>query len=121
MATELLPDELWQEVEPLLPRHPPHPKGGNDFASDRDALRGIIFLLRTGISWQRLPTEVFHVSGSTCWRRLRDWTVARVWRKLHGRLLKQLGLRGKVDLSAGVIDSASVRAVFWGRTPDPIR
>jgi transposase len=28
MAKPLVDDELWSAVEPLLPRHPPRPKGG---------------------------------------------------------------------------------------------
>jgi hypothetical protein len=31
--------------------------------------------------------------------------------------LNELGLGGKIDLSAAVIDSASVRAVFGGHIP----
>lgn len=120
MATELLPDALWEEIRPLIPPHPPHPRGGNDFADDRLCLRGIIFVLRSGISWQLLPTECFGVSGSTCWRRLRDWTRAGVWDALHRKLLDRLGQLGEVDLSAAVIDSASIRAVFGGRTPDQV-
>ena len=28
MAKPLVPDELWELVEPLLPKHEPSPKGG---------------------------------------------------------------------------------------------
>ena len=100
------------------PPHPPHPKGGNEFKDDRRRLRGIIFVLRSGIPWQMLPIECFGVSGSTCWRRLRQWTEAGVWEQVHRRLLTRLGKLGEVDLSYAVIDSASVRAVFGGPTPD---
>ena len=44
-------------------------------------------MARNGVSWQSLPIESFGVSGSTCWRRLRDWTKAGVWPKLHRLLL----------------------------------
>jgi transposase len=119
MALELLPDDLWEQVEPLLPRHPPHPKGGHPFANDRGCLLGILFVLRTGSPWQMIPQELGTASGSSCWRRLRDWTAAGVWPEVHRRLLSGLGKLGKVDLSHAVIDSASVRAVFGGRTPAP--
>lgn len=119
MAKELLPDALWNDIAGLLPGHAPQPKGGRPPADDRQCLRGIIFVLRSGIPWQLLPTETFGVSGSTCWRRLRDWTRAAIWPPLHRRLLNVLGKRGHVDLSAAVIDSASVRAVFGGHTPAP--
>ena len=41
MSTVLLPEELWQEVKPLLPPAPPaSPRGGRPPVDDRDALRG---------------------------------------------------------------------------------
>jgi transposase len=116
---ELLPDELWTEIEPLLPSHPQQPKGGRPWGDDRDCLRGIVFVLRSGIPWQLLPTEAFGVSGSTCWRRFQEWTHAGIWPHVHGRLLNRLGSLGQVDRSFDVVDSASVRALFGGRTPGP--
>ena len=118
MAMELLPDELWEEVEPLLPLQPPQPRGGRPFCDNRAALLGIIFVLRSGMPWQMIPREMPCPSGSTCWRRLRQWTEAGVWEHVHQRLLTRLGKLGEVDLSYAVIDSASVRAVFGGATPD---
>ena len=121
MAKELLPDELWHEIEPLLPpRPPPSPKGGRPPVDDRDALSGILFVLKTGIPWQALPTEAFGVSGSSCWRRFDEWTDAGVWPELHGRLLNRLGKSGGVNLDRVVVDSQSVRAVKGGApTPAP--
>jgi transposase len=121
MAVELLPDDLWKEVEPLIPPRPPHPKGGRPPADDRLCLRGLIFIDRSGISYGLLPAEVFGVSGVTCWRRLRDWTASGVWPQLHRKLLDHLGRLGHVDPSRVVVDSQSVRAVFGGRTPDRTR
>jgi transposase len=116
MGSPIIPDELWEEIRPLLPAHPRHPCGGRPWADDRSCLRGIVFVLRTGIPWQQLPTEVFGISGSTCWRRFAGWTRFGVWTEVHRRLLNRLGRLGEVDLSAAVIDSASVRAVFGGGT-----
>ena len=118
MAAELLPEELWTEIEPLLPRPPrPSSKGGRPPVDNKAALRGIIFVLRCGIPWQRLPTEAFKVSGSSCWRRFSEWTKAGIWPKLHRRLLSRLGKEGGTNLEHEVVDSQSVRAVKGGRTP----
>lgn len=118
---ELVSDELWNQVEPLLPpMPPPSPKGGRPRVEHRLALRGIVFVLRTGIPWQDLPTEMGCGSGSTCWRRFAAWTQLAVWSKLHALLLNVLGKAGAINLERAVIDSASVRAVFGGRTPDRI-
>ena len=119
-AVGLLPDELWDEIEPLLPPPPPRsPKGGRPPVDSRKALAGILFVLRTGCQWQMLPTAAFGVSGSSCWRRFSEWTASGVWPELHRRLLDRLGRLGGVDLSYVVADSQSVRAVKGGRTPAP--
>src|SRR6188768_2951616 len=109
MAKELLPDELRHEIEPLLPpRPPPSPKGGRPPVVDRDALSGILFVLKTGIPWQALPAEAFGVSGSSCWRRFEQWTRAGIWPELHRRLLNRLGKAGGVNLDRVVVASRSV-------------
>lgn len=119
MAVELLPDELWNDIQPLLPAHRVSPKGGRPPADDRICLRALIFILRSGMAYNLLPTEVFGVSGVTAWRRLRDWTRAGCWTQLHQVLLNRLGRLGEIDLSRAVVDSESVRAVFGGRTRAP--
>jgi transposase len=57
-----------------------------------------------------LPTELGCGSGSTCWRRLRDWQEAGVWEKLHTRLLNWRGDEASIDWSRASVDSLSVRA-----------
>jgi transposase len=117
---ELVSDVLWKQIEPLLPPEPePSPLGGRPRVMNRQAFTGVVFVLRTGIPWQALPTEMGCGSGSTCWRRFAEWTRLAVWSKLHTLLLSQLGKAGAINLQRAVIDSASVRAVFGGRTPVP--
>ncbi len=72
MAKPLLPDEFWELIEPLIPPHPPRPKGGRPPVPHRAALTGILFILKTGTPWEYLPKEMGCGSGMTCWRRLRD-------------------------------------------------
>jgi transposase len=110
MGKELVPDELWEAIEPLLPPEPPKPKGGRPRIDDRAALAGIIFVLKSGIPWEMLPKEMGCGSGSTCWRRLRDWEEAGVWRELHRVLLDRLGDADRIDWSRASLDSASVPA-----------
>ncbi len=81
MARPLLPDDLWATIAPLLPPHPPRPKGGRPRLDDRAALTGILFVLRSGIPWEMLPAEMKCGCGMSCWRRLRDWQAAGVWRR----------------------------------------
>ncbi len=51
MAKELVTDELWEAIEPLLPSEPSKPKGGRPRVDDRAALTGIVFVLKSGIPW----------------------------------------------------------------------
>jgi transposase len=63
MAKELVSDELWEVViEPLLPEEPLKPKGGRPRIDDRAALRGILFVLKSGIPWEMLPQERWAVA-----------------------------------------------------------
>jgi transposase len=111
MAEQPVPDELWDAIQPLLPSKPAHPKGGRPWIEDRAVLGGIISVLRAGVPWRLLPAkELGCGSGVTCWRRLRDWQGAGVWKALHHRLLDWLGDDGQVDWSRAAIDSVSVRA-----------
>ena len=110
MAKELVSDELWEIVEPLLPDEPPKPKGGRPRIDDRAALTGILFMLKSGIPWEMLPQEMGCGSGVTCWRRLREWHEAGVWEKLHRVLLDRLGEAKQIDWERASLDSASVPA-----------
>ena len=105
-----MPDELWEAIEPLLPDEPPKPKGGRPRIDGRAALAGIVFVLKSGIPWEMLPKEMGCGSGSTCWRRLRDWEEAGVWRELHRVLLDRLGDADRIDWSRASLDSAIVPA-----------
>src|SRR3712207_3360643 len=110
MAKELVTDELWEVIEPLLPEEPPKPHGGRPPIDDRAALTGIIFVLKIGIPWEMLPQEMGCGSGSTCWRHLRDWQEAGVWRELHRALLDRLGEADQMDWEHASLDLASVAA-----------
>ncbi|GCF11189.1 hypothetical protein KDI_47530 [Dictyobacter arantiisoli] len=51
-------DELWEQVEPLIPPTPSHAKGGRPRMPDRQAFAAIVYVLRTGIQWNALPREL---------------------------------------------------------------
>lgn len=119
MVESFVCDELWSQIEPLLPKHPPDPRGGAPRKSDRASLEGILHVLVTGCQWRMLPRCDRWPSGITCWRRFTEWTQAGVWVQLHRRLLNALGIAGAVDLDRILVDSATVRAKKGARTPDP--
>ncbi|MFF9642077.1 IS5 family transposase [Kitasatospora aureofaciens] len=116
----IVSDELWARIEPLLPvvpRRADHP--GRRRLDDRKVLSGILFVLYTGIPWEFLPQELGFGSGMTCWRRLRDWTDASVWQRLHEQLLAELHAADALDWSRAVIDGSHVRAMKGGPKTGP--
>lgn len=123
MAKPLLPDDLWQRIEPLLPRtgrknrHVQY--AGRKPSDDRKVMTGITFSLKTGVPWQFLPATDQWPSGHTCLRRLKQWHRAGVWYKLLSLLLADLQHDKKIDWRRVIIDSASVRAPHGGRKTGP--
>ena len=45
----LVSDALWAELEPLLPKHRKKSARGRPRVSDREAMNGIFFVLKTGM------------------------------------------------------------------------
>ena len=102
LAEDLVPDELWALVEPLLPAPPRPPYGGRH---------------RTSTPWRLLPArELGCGSPATCWRRLTEWANAGVFDQLHLVVLDRLGEQGRLDWSRASVDTMSVRAKRGGTT-----
>jgi transposase len=119
MAKPLVSDELWAIVEPLLPKVERRYRfPGRRRIDDRNVLTGILFVLQTGIPWEYLPQEMGCGSGMTCWRRLKEWQDAGVWKRVHEELLARLHAADRIDWSRAVIDSSHVRAVGGARRRD---
>ncbi len=113
MAKPLLPDALWERIQPLLPEPKArrHRYPGRKPVDHRKTLTGILFVLKTGIPWEDLPQEMGCGSGMTCWRRLRDWQADGTWAKIHKVLLDKLRGADKMDWSRSSADSRSLRAL----------
>ncbi|WP_183708532.1 IS5 family transposase [Paraburkholderia tropica] len=121
MGKPIIDGELWTLIEPLLPPSKPRREKnpGRLPVSNRAALTGILFVLKTGLRWRDLPAEMGCGSGVTCWRRLRDWQAAGVWDRLHELLLAKLRAADQIDFSRAAVDSSSIRAVGAGGKTGP--
>ena len=121
LADDLVPDELWTIVEPLLPAPPRPPYGGRHrVVPDRNCFAAIIYMARTSTPWRLLPAQQLGCgSPATCWRRLTEWANAGVFDQLHLVALVRLGQRGQVDWSRASVDTMSVRAkrggIMWAQ------
>lgn len=120
MAKPLIDDELWALIEPVIPakeRRYDHP--GRKPLPPRQALTGIVFVLKSGIPWEMLPQEMGCGCGMTCWRYLRDWHQAGVWQRIHEILLARLQAADCIDWHRAIVDASTVRAVGGGEKTGP--
>lgn len=82
----LISEKLWQEIEPLLPRVVNHHRfgGGRPRVSDRRAMEGVFFVLKTGCQWKALDVTAI-CSASVAHDRFQQWRRAGVfhafWKK----------------------------------------
>ncbi len=110
LSLRLVPDELWDLVEPLIPAFVARPQGGGTAPLEpRQVFTAIVYVLTSGCAWRDLPPS-FGVPFQTAHRRFTQWTEQGLWRELHHVLLDELGSRGLLDWSRAIVDGACVRA-----------
>ncbi|MFI0142094.1 IS5 family transposase [Streptomyces luteogriseus] len=120
MVERLVPDELWELFQRVVPETPTRPQGGGRRRhGDREVLAAIVFVATSGCTWQQLPSASFGPSGATAHRRFTEWSKARVWAKLHRLVLDELGARSELDWSRCAIDSVNMRALKKGDLTGP--
>lgn len=115
----MLTDEQWEKIRPLIPPRPPRPKGGRPPAGDRDCLEGILWVLKTGARWRDLPAE--YPDSSTCWRRLKDWYEAGVFKDMWRAFLSELDAKGILDWEESFVDATFIPAKKGARLSEKRR
>ena len=111
----LISDELWAQMEPLLPVHKTHhPLGRHRRRVDnRAAMNAIFFVLRTGCQWNALKATGI-CSSSSAHRRFQEWTAAGVFERFwQNGLLKSEKLSG-IDWSWLSLDGCMTKAPLAG-------
>jgi transposase len=114
-----LPDGLWDLIRVWIPQRPKNPNGGGQPIDDRRVMSGIIYRLRTGCQWDAIPAEFG--SGSTCYRRFKEWLKAGVFAMAHELTLRYYDRKVGLDWEWSSLDSASVKAPKGGTSRGPIR
>ena len=106
---ELLSEEQWGILGPLFPEPKRRKDGrGRPWATNRECLEGILWVLRTGARWRDMPAQ--YPDGSTCWRRLRSWEEQGVWQRAWRKLLSMLDQRRLLDWEEAFLDATFVTA-----------
>lgn len=101
-----VPDGLWAECRPLLPKEKPPETAGRPVVPFRRVLDGILHVLRTGCQWKALPREFG--SGSTCHRRFQQWREDGTWRRLWRDQLQRYDTAHRIGWAWQSADSATV-------------
>jgi transposase len=76
MVRTWAPDDLWQVAQPLIRVPAKRPQGGGRRRADD---RAVLYLVRAGCSWWKLPAGLFGVSRATAHRRFTGRTAAGRW------------------------------------------
>lgn len=109
-----IPDELWEQIVPLLPTPPAHPLGCHrPRVPDRDAMNGILFILRTGCQWNALNATGI-VSCSSAYRRFREWEAAGVFTHFWQQGLVRYDELVGIDWEYLAMDGAMTKAPLGG-------
>jgi transposase len=122
MANVILPDKLWQRLEPLLPKQRRNRQvqfAGRKPSEPRRIVTGILFVLKTGVPWHALPATSDFPSGYTCRRKLRQWHKRGIWKKFLEGLLAELQSQKGIDWRRAVVDSSAIPAPSGGQKTGP--
>jgi putative transposase len=114
-----IPDEVWPLRQRILDeQYPPKPKGHRR-VDLRRVLNGIIFRLRTGCQWKRLPKALG--DDSTGPRHVQRWChcgrFARLWAVLVEACADLEGVDWEWPAAATVMGNARMGGALVGRNP----
>lgn len=102
------PDDLWQLIKQILDELDPPRLGHRQRIDPRKALDGIIFRLRSGIQWNRLP-RAFGDDASVH-RTMQRWIKLGVFDRIWAMLIEKCDELGEVDWQWQSIDCAAGKA-----------
>lgn len=100
----LVSEAQFEQLCQQLPK--PQAHRGRKPIPNRKLLPGILYVLKTGCSWEYLPDSICEYHYASCWRRFKFWQkqLKHVWREL----LKILDAQGQVNLETGQLDTSLV-------------
>jgi putative transposase len=110
-------DELWEIIQSILDDLDPPAPTGRPRTGQRDALNGIIYVMRSGCQWNQLPQQFG--DDSSVHRTMQRWIAKGVLRRLWAVLVENCQELGGVDWRWQSADGAMGKARFWGMISAP--
>ena len=108
-----VPDALWQRMEPLLREDAPPKATGRKRTNWRRAVDGILFRMRRGCPWNKLPKEFGDDSSVHRW--FQRWCRHGVWRRIWAVLVEHGAELGAVSWEWQSADGTRGKARFGGK------
>lgn len=105
-------DELWSRIQPMLEKLDPPAPTGRPRTCQREALNGIIYVMRTGCQWNHLP-EKFG-DDSSVHRTMQRWIAKGVLEGIWSVLIENCAELGGVNWDWQSADAAQAKARFGG-------
>lgn len=104
-----LTDAQWSLIEPLFPQLQAKTRSrGRPQKHPREVLNGILWVLKTGAQWHRLPAN--YPPYQTCHRWLQTWSRDGTFFMILQKLLVDLQAQGRLDLDESFVDGTFARA-----------
>jgi putative transposase len=91
-----IPDEIWKQIEPLMPPELPESQGGRPQMDSRKAMEAILRSLRTERNQGSLPRDLG--LSSTVHSRFEEWRDAGVFQRMW---------------KVGLLEYDELRVLFW--------
>jgi putative transposase len=112
-------DQLWEIVQEILDDLDPPASTGRPRTSQREALNGIIYQMRTGCQWNQLPQRFG--DDSSVHRTLQRWVTKGVFKRIWAALIENCEELGGVNWAWQSADGAMGKARFGGTMWDQTR
>ena len=107
-----IPDGLWEQIQPVILKMDASKSTGRNRVHPRRILDGIIFRMRTGCQWNRLPRELG--DDSTIRRTFQRWVELGLLEHIWAVLVEECEELGGVDWEWRAADCAMGKDRFGG-------
>lgn len=107
-----VPDDLWEEIEPIIAEFDPPKDTGRKRSNARMMLNGIIYRMRSGCQWNQLPKDLG--DDSTIHRTFQRWESCGLFPRIWAVIQSYCDELGGVDWEWQSADAAMGKARMGG-------